>query len=68
MPLLDEKQAASYLGVSPITLRSWRCRGIGPTFIKLGKASRAPVRYTDTDIAAFIAECRHESLVRVRES
>jgi hypothetical protein len=30
MPLLNDKEAAVLLGVAPATLRSWRCRGIGP--------------------------------------
>jgi hypothetical protein len=36
LPLLNDSEAAKRLGVSPATLRSWRCRGIGPCFIKMG--------------------------------
>jgi hypothetical protein len=32
--LLTDKEAAPLLGVAPATLRSWRCRGIGPTYVK----------------------------------
>jgi hypothetical protein len=43
--MLNDEQAARRLGVSPATLRSWRCREIGPPFVKLGLGSQAPVRY-----------------------
>jgi hypothetical protein len=57
-PLLNDSEAAKRLGVSPATLRSWRCRGIGPCFIKMGAGMKAPVRYTPYDIAQFIERCR----------
>jgi len=62
--LLTDSEAAEQLGVSAATLRSWRCRGIGPDFIKMGSGSKAPVRYSATDIAQFIAECRQVPPVR----
>ena len=38
---------AAYLGaVSVRTLQSWRMRGAGPRYLKLGRSLRAPVRYT----------------------
>jgi predicted DNA-binding transcriptional regulator AlpA len=45
--LLNEKQAAEYLGLSPATLSSWRCRKKGPRWVKLGGA----VRYDDADLS-----------------
>ena len=33
---LDTKGAAEYLGVEPITLKVWRCKGKGPAYHKLG--------------------------------
>jgi hypothetical protein len=32
MALLKEAQVEQHLGVSMPTLRSWRCRGIGPAY------------------------------------
>jgi hypothetical protein len=57
-PLLNDSEAANQLGVSSATLRSWRCRGIGPSFIKMGAGAKSPVRYTPYDIAQFIERCR----------
>lgn len=63
-PLLNDQQAAEQLGMSPATLRSWRCRGIGPAFIKMGNGSKAPVRYSESDLEAFVAQSRVTSSVR----
>ena len=43
-------QAADYLDLKKPTLEVWRCRGYGPTFIKMGKA----VRYRKEDLDAFL--------------
>lgn len=48
--LLDSKEAASFLRVTPRTLRNWRHRGDGPPYIKLGRA----VRYTKKDLEDWI--------------
>lgn len=63
-PLLTEEQAAIVLAVSPATLRSWRSRGIGPSFIKMGTGSRAAVRYAESDLDQYIARCRQIPPVR----
>ena len=39
-PFLTEEQAAARLGLSPRTLRNWRCSGYGPKALKLGGAVR----------------------------
>lgn len=57
--LLNEAQVAKRLGVSMPTLRSWRCRGIGPVYVKLGDGKKAPVRYHQSDLEQFIAQGRH---------
>lgn len=62
--LLNDSKAAERLGVSPATLRSWRCRGIGPAFIKMGRGAKAPVRYSEADLEQFIAQSRHVPSVR----
>jgi hypothetical protein len=35
-PVFDTAAAASLLGVKPGTLEVWRCKGIGPRFVKIG--------------------------------
>ena len=47
---LDTPEAANYLGLQSSTLEAWRCRGDGPTFIKLGRL----VKYRQTDLDAFV--------------
>ena len=55
--VLNETQAGVLLGnVQAATLRNWRSRGTGPAWHKLGGF----VRYTRTDLAAFLASCRIE--------
>ena len=48
--LLNESQVAERLGLSVATLRAWRHRGTGPTFLRLGRA----VRYLPSDVDEFI--------------
>ncbi|MCP4318477.1 MAG: helix-turn-helix domain-containing protein [Hyphomicrobiales bacterium] len=50
--LLTEVQAADFLNVSPRTLQTWRLRGGGPTFVKMGKS----VRYRAVDLDAFVCQ------------
>jgi predicted DNA-binding transcriptional regulator AlpA len=39
-PFLNEQQAAARLGLSPKTMKNWRCRGVGPGYLRLGSAVR----------------------------
>jgi len=48
--LLNERQTAAYLTVGERCLQSWRVRGFGPNFIKVGRL----IRYRKTDIEAFL--------------
>ncbi len=54
---LNTKQAARALGVKPSTLEVWRCRGDGPTYLKIGRA----VRYRLEDLEAFLQAARREN-------
>jgi hypothetical protein len=65
--LLTDEEAAPLLNVSPATLRSWRCRGVGPTYVKLGRGAKAPVRYSEADIEDFVSQCRHVPPVRAAQ-
>lgn len=44
------EEAAEVLGVKKSTLEAWRCRGGGPTFLKIGKC----VRYRTSDLENFM--------------
>ena len=55
--LIDEKQVAALLQLSPKCLQGWRYRGGGPQFLKLGRL----VRYTMSDVEAFVLEAQRTS-------
>jgi hypothetical protein len=47
--LSPEKDAARFLSVSQRTLQAWRVAGLGPPFIKMGRA----IRYCRRDLIAW---------------
>ncbi len=51
--LLSEAASAAILGLMPATLGSWRARGHGPAYIRLGTKRRAPIRYKRGVILAY---------------
>jgi hypothetical protein len=51
-PFLDERQAATFLNISPRTLQAWRVKGGGPQFVKVGAA----VRYRVEDLLGWVEE------------
>ena len=51
--MLNTKEAAKYLGLSPYTLERWRYLVKGPRFIRVGGKA---VRYRQSALDAFIAE------------
>lgn len=56
--ILRTEQAAEVLNVKRSTLEMWRCRGIGPAYIKM-PGSKGAVRYHRSDLEQFIAQNRH---------
>lgn len=48
--LIPTKEAAEMLGTTEGTLKSWRSRGLGPKWVKLGAA----VRYDVEELLDFI--------------
>lgn len=50
--LLTSKQAGNYLGIPAPTLAGWRCRKLGPTYVKVG----GHVRYRKADLDSYIAQ------------
>lgn len=60
--LLDTTAAASYCGVSARSFDTWRCRGVGPVFVKVGRC----VRYRVSDLDAYIeARLRSDTSARI---
>ena len=51
--LLDERDAARALGLTPRTLQAWRNRGGGPAYVRI--SSRC-IRYRLIDLEAWAAE------------
>lgn len=56
VPLLRERDAADYIGVSDYTLQKWRWRSIGPRFVRIGGAHGRAIRYRKSDLDAYIAQ------------
>jgi hypothetical protein len=48
--LLDERNAATVLGLNPRTLAAWRHRGCGPPYVKI---SARCIRYRLVDLAVW---------------
>jgi excisionase family DNA binding protein len=46
---LKDVEVAERLGVSRFTVRSWRLKGVGPRFLKMGRA----VRYRSQDVDEY---------------
>ena len=52
--LLNTKEAAERLGLSPGTLEVWRCLGKGPRYIKIGRR----VGYDANDLDLYVESCK----------
>lgn len=55
--LIDEHELSRRTGISASTLRTYRCRGTSPPFLKVGKH----VRYDWADVCAWLAAKRRHS-------
>ena len=42
------------------TLRFWRCRGVGPSFVKITPGPRGRIRYLGRDLNRFVTARRVE--------
>lgn len=49
--LLHQKEVKEILNLADSTLEQWRLKGVGPKFVKLGRA----VRYRMSDIQTYIS-------------
>jgi hypothetical protein len=52
--MLNDKNAAKYVGLACQTLRNWRCMRKGPPYLKMGRS----VRYLTNDLDDFMAKNR----------
>jgi predicted DNA-binding transcriptional regulator AlpA len=55
--LLTQAETALLLRLSPTTLATWRSRGGGPRFVKLGDA----IRYDLRDIETYLQSRRQDA-------
>jgi predicted DNA-binding transcriptional regulator AlpA len=58
--ILTDVQVAERLGVSRFTVRSWRLKGVGPRFLKMGRA----VRYRSHDLDEYERQALVETQAR----
>lgn len=54
-------ELAERLCCSPATLAEWRCKGVGPRFIKFGLSKQARVRYSEAEVEAWERACGHSN-------
>jgi hypothetical protein len=50
---LDPRQAAAYTGVAYTTMQTWRYKGIGPRYSRIGNRI---IRYSTSDLDSFLRE------------
>ena len=63
--LLAPQEAAKLLGVSVGTIENWRWHGLGPTYVKFGKA----IRYQRQALREYVTAHTHTpSVVALREA
>lgn len=66
--LCGHVEAAARLGITPATLRFWRCKGKGPKYIKFGPSKASGVAYYVEDIDAWLAERKYSSTTEHSEA
>lgn len=54
--LLTTDDIAALFGIAPATVVWWRSQRQGPPWVRLGRGKRAPVRYRQDAVEAYIAE------------
>lgn len=52
--LLNEHEAAKYLGISPYLLQRWRCQLKGPDYVRVGGPNGKAIRYRKSVLDAWI--------------
>jgi ferric-dicitrate binding protein FerR (iron transport regulator) len=54
--LLTTEDVAAMLGIAPATAIWWRSQKQGPSWIRLGRGRRAPIRYRLEAVEAYLAQ------------
>jgi hypothetical protein len=54
--LLTTEDVAALFGIAPATVVWWRSQKQGPTWLRLGRGKRAPIRYRPEVVAAYIQQ------------
>lgn len=52
--LLDDREAAEFLGIQPQTLRKLRSKGESPPYLRLGRGPRSHVKYLVSSLLEWI--------------
>lgn len=55
------REAAEYLGLSPLTLANWRSRRCGPVYVKLGEGRTDRIIYRRRDLGFWRANWERKS-------
>ena len=59
--IFTTREAATYLGRQPQTLRKWRVTGSGPRYVRMGAGYFARVGYRLADLEAWLTTRTFES-------
>lgn len=51
---LTNRQAAARIGIHPVTLATWRSKGRGPEYQKLGSGPKGHIRYRADAVDAWM--------------
>ena len=62
-PLLTPEQLAELLQIKTNTLATWRCHGVGPSFIRCGRS----IRYDPAEVRKWQEEQRRTSTSEIVE-
>jgi predicted DNA-binding transcriptional regulator AlpA len=60
--LLTTEDVAALLGIAPATAVWWRSQRQGPSWVRLGRGIRAPIRYRPEAVEAYIAKMESAEL------
>jgi predicted DNA-binding transcriptional regulator AlpA len=55
--LIPAAQLPSFLGIARQTLARWRCEGVGPRFVRVGRV----VAYRSADVRSWLSERTYTS-------
>lgn len=65
LDLMTTEEVAVFLRVAPITLRTWRSKGQGPPYLKIGSGRSAPVLYFRSAVIEWLRQFSSERSTRV---